>query len=105
MGVKSIAQPIDAITFGASSVPFAGSDPKLVGYLFGCKLNTISKPFVSREGVHVLFVESIVKQQLPTTLSTRKGTLYSETKGRIYENILNSLKKSEDVKDFRFKFY
>ncbi len=105
MGVKSIAQPIDAITFGASSVPFAGSDPKLVGYLFGCKLNTISGPFVSREGVHVLFVESMVKQQLPTTLSTRKGTLYSETKGRIYENILNSLKKSEDVKDFRFKFY
>ena len=23
----------------------------------------------------------------------------------LYENILNSLKKSEDVKDFRFKFY
>jgi peptidyl-prolyl cis-trans isomerase D len=105
IGVKSIAQPIDAITFGSSSVPFAGSDPKLVGYLFGTKLNTISKPFVSREGVHVLFVESIVKQQLPTTLSTRKGTLYAETKGRIYENILNSLKKSEEVKDFRFRYY
>ncbi len=105
IGVKSIAQPIDALSFGSFAVPFAGGDPKLVGYLFGTKINTISQPYVSREGVHVVFVESIVKQQLPTTLSTRKGSLYSDTKGRIYEQILNSLKKSEDVKDFRFKYY
>ncbi len=105
IAVKSISQPIDGIAFNSPSVPYAGADSKIVGVLFGVKLNQLSKPIVSKEGVHVVFIESISKQQLPTTLETRKKSLYAEQKGRVYESVLGSLKKSEEVKDFRFRFY
>lgn len=105
MGVKSVAQPIDGLTFNSSNVPFAGGDAKIVGYIFGSKPGQLSKPFASRDGVHVVFIESFTKAELPTTLNSRKTVLYMEKKSRIYELIFNALKKAADVKDFRFRYY
>ncbi|MES2616864.1 MAG: SurA N-terminal domain-containing protein [Bacteroidota bacterium] len=105
IGVKSIAQPLDGLTFMSTNVPFAGSDSKIVGYIFGSKPNQLTKPFVSKDGVHVAFVESFSKPELPTTLSSRKQILYMEQKGRIYDIVFNALKKAMDVKDYRFRYY
>lgn len=105
MGVKSIAQPLDGLAFNSTNVPFAGSDPKIIGYIFGSKPNQLSKPFVSNDGVHVVFIESFNKPELPSTLSSRKQILYMEQKGRIYDLVFNALKKAADVKDYRFRFY
>lgn len=105
IGVKSIAQPIEGLNFVSHTVPFAGNDPKIVGFIMGGKVNKLSKTMVSKDGVHVVFLESITRQPLPTSLEARKGNIYGPMKDRVYELVLASLTKSEDVKDLRYKFY
>lgn len=104
-GVQSIVQPFNNISFYGTSVPFAGNDPKLIGYICGLKLNQISRPIVSNDGVHVFLVENASFPQIPADLKQTKDMIYSQKKQQVYNLVLEAIKKARNVKDERGKFY
>ena len=105
INLKSVVQPYNNLNFYANTVQFAGNDAKLVGFVCGLKPKQISKPFVSTEGVHIFWVETINKPEMPSDLSSRKGMVYMQQKQQVYNNVFEALKKAADVKDERYKFY
>ncbi len=105
LGVKSIAQPLEKVSFAMQNAPFAGNDPKVVGFICGSKLKKLSKPFVSLDGVHVAYIESRTKPELPKELAQLQQRVFSEAKQRVDETTFKALKKAGKVKDERYKFY
>lgn len=105
IALKSIAQPFEGVVFAAGNVPLAGNDPKVVGFIMGCKEKAFSSPYASNDGVHVVYVEQFTKPEKTEVLKDRKMTLYSSQKSRVYETISSSLKKLAKVKDERYKYY
>lgn len=103
--VQSTVQPFFNINFYANSVQFAGNDTKLVGVVCGIKPKQISKPVVSNEGVHIFYVESTEKPELPKDLSSRKTAMFDQKKQQVYNMVFEALKKAANVKDERYKFY
>ena len=105
VGVQSIVQPFNNISFNANGVPFAGNDPRLIGYICGLKVNQISRPIISNDGVHVLLVENASFPQIPTDLKPTKDMVFGQKKQQVYNLVLEALKKARDVKDERAKYY
>ena len=104
-GVQSIVQPFNNISFYANGVPFAGNDPKLIGYICGLKVNQISRPIISNDGVHVFLVENASFPQIPADLKPTKDMVYGQKKQQVYNLVLEALKKARNVKDERAKYY
>ncbi len=105
VAVKSTVQPFDRLNFYAPNVQFAGNDIKLVGLVCGLKPKVLSKPVVSNDGVHIFYVESVSKPELPTDGKERQKELYGQKKQQAYNLVFDALKKYAKVKDERYKFY
>lgn len=105
MGVESIVQPFNNINFYATSIPFAGNDQKLIGFICGLKVNQMSRPYTSNDGVHIFLVENSTAPQIPADLSIQKSMLYGQKKQQIYNTVTESLKRYFKVKDERYKFF
>jgi peptidyl-prolyl cis-trans isomerase D len=105
IGVESIVQPFNNINFYSTSIPFAGNDQKLIGFVCGLKVKQISRPYTSNEGVHVILVESSTTPQIPADLSIQKQMLFGQKKQQIYNSVTESLKRYFKVKDERYKFF
>jgi peptidyl-prolyl cis-trans isomerase D len=103
--LKSVAQPFNNINFNSGSIPLAGNDPVLVGYVCGLKEKTMSQPIITKEGVSVIFVESTIAPQMAEDISSDKMMMYSQEKNQIYSTMLEILKKVKNVKDNRNKYY
>lgn len=103
--LKSIAQPFENINFNSGSLPLAGNDPVLVGYVCGIKEKTMSEPIITKEGVTVIIVESTIAPQMAADISNDKMMMYAQEKNQIYSTMLETLKKIKNVKDLRNKFY
>jgi hypothetical protein len=103
--LKTMAHPIQNLYFNAAAVEFAGNDMALVGYVFGLNPKTISKPIVSKNGVHLFFIDEIKKPELPTSLKSRQDILYMQKKQQAYSLSYEALKKAGDVVDERYKYY
>lgn len=99
------AMPFNNLMFSSPSVEFTGNDVALVGYAFGLKPKTLSNPIVSKIGVHLLIVDEIKKQEVPTSLKSRQDIIYMSKKQQISYQIFEILKKAAKVKDSRYKFY
>lgn len=104
-GVKSIVQPFSNVNMNAGGIPFAGNDINLIGFVCGMKTNKISKPVVSKDGVHVFLVENSVVPPAPADLKKDKEMMYGDQRNQVYNMILEGLKKSKNVKDERSKYY
>lgn len=105
LGVESIVQPFNNINFFSTSVPFAGNDQKLIGFICGLKVKQLSRPFVSNDGVHVFFVESANYPKVPSDLKVQKDILFGQKKQQVYNSVTESLKRALNVKDERYKFF
>ncbi len=105
VAVKSIAQPIDKLSLAMPSVPFAGNDSKMVGFVMGSKLKTLSKPYASSDGVHVIYLDSETKTEMPKEMLTNRMMMNGEQKSRVSETSFAALKKAAKIKDERYKFY
>ncbi|MBC7426522.1 MAG: SurA N-terminal domain-containing protein [Bacteroidia bacterium] len=103
--LKTVAQPIENITLSAQNSPYVGNDPALIGFIMGLKPNQMSKPVKGKEGVHLILVESVTKATLPENFADRKNFINSELKQNFNNFLKNAIRKSSDIKDYRYKFY
>lgn len=105
LGVKSAVMDINGLNFNSPNVQFTGNDVSLVGYVCGLKPHVLSKPVASADGVHVFWVESVNKTEMQVDMKYTKESMYMQKKSQLQNFIFETLKKSANVKDERYKFY
>lgn len=103
--LKTVAFPINGLYFNAAAVEGTGNDISLVGYAFGLKPKTMSRPLTSNVGVSLIYVSEFKKAENPVSLQSRQEILYSSKKQQIAYQAYEVLKKAAKVKDQRYKFY
>jgi peptidyl-prolyl cis-trans isomerase D len=103
--LKTQVQPFNNINFNTPNVQFAGNDAKLVGYICGMKPKDLSKPITSFDGVHVFYVESVNRPEIPAEYRQNKQNVFAQKKQQMYNITFEALKKKAKVKDERYKFY
>ena len=91
------------IVFANPVIPGASAEYKVVGTVFGSKINKISKPIAGQQGVYVFTVNSFINPA-PLTNAVREKqqiaqALLQRSEGQIFE----ALKDKDNVKDYRAK--
>lgn len=102
----SIVLRSDSISYAAPFITGIGNEPKIVGAAFNKTIQgKVSSPIAGLTGVFALKGESIFSN--PANNTSTDLTIQNLSQARkmgIYRSI-ESLRKSSDIKDFRFKFY
>jgi parvulin-like peptidyl-prolyl isomerase len=82
-----------------------GSEPKIVGTIFGLKAGQTSKPIAGDNGVCVVFVKSFTTPTPTTDYTGNKQQLSEQRKSRSEYEVLNALKDEASIEDNRGRFY
>ncbi|MFD1094166.1 peptidylprolyl isomerase [Salegentibacter chungangensis] len=95
----------DAVNLNSPTLAGAGSEPEVVGAVFGLEKGQMSKPVAGEKGVYV--VEVVNKNEAPA-METYKGFADQETMRRrraAAARAYQALKSKAEIEDNRAKFY
>ncbi|HSP11461.1 MAG TPA: peptidylprolyl isomerase [Salegentibacter sp.] len=98
-------QAANAVNLDNPTLPGAGSEPVVVGTVFGMEPGQVSKPITGDKGVYV--VELLNRNEAPA-MDSYKNLADQETAQRRAEaaqRAFEALKKKADIEDNRAKFY
>lgn len=97
--------PINNIVFANPVLPGVAQEGKLIGTVFGSKINTLSKPVEGEHGVYMFTVNGFSNTPIPTILTTNKDALYKTLSSNAEGIVFKALQKSAKITDSRSKFY
>jgi peptidyl-prolyl cis-trans isomerase D len=97
--------PISNMVFANPVLPGVAQENKLIGTVFGSKVNTLSKPVEGERGVYMFTVNGFSNPPIPTILTTNKDALYKNLASNAVGNVFKTLQKSAKIIDNRSKFY
>ncbi len=110
--LSAIANELNAEVQTATDVAYdnnfianIGSEPKLVGAIFGLQEN--NKPFivVGENGVFIVVIQAFNVQEPNLTISQQVDQMLQAYKNKVDRDIFKILKNSADVVDKRYLFY
>ena len=96
--------PVQNIVFANPVIPGATTEYKVIGAIFGSKLNALSKPIAGTQGVYVYTLDSFINPAALTNAVREKQTLGQALAQRAEGQVLDALKDKANVKDNRAKF-
>lgn len=100
-GVKVV--PVQNVVFANPIIPGASLEYKVIGSIFGSKLNTLSKPINGQQGVYVYVVDSFTNPPALTNNVREKQQIAQALMQRAAGQVLDALKDNAIVKDNRAK--
>lgn len=103
--MNTTVQEIPNQTFASTYIPFAGNDPKLLGYLFAMPEKKMSKVIDGELGVYVIMKTGSVAPPVVEKPEGRQRMMLEEYKSRSEGQILEALKSGANIKDYRYKFF
>ncbi|MBK7936192.1 MAG: peptidylprolyl isomerase [Lewinellaceae bacterium] len=93
-------------TARGTSIAQGGSEPRVVGTAFSLAKDAVSAPVAGNSGVYILSpIADKLEQQMPADLTMFRRQAYTSAASMMRINLMNSMKKSAKVEDFRSKFY
>lgn len=95
----------EGVLFQNPFVPNLGQEPYFVGYVFGLKPNTVSKPFKGENGVFVVSVDKFGDIKVPENFTQEQKQMLQNEQGRSQNAAMNALRQGADVKDMRYIYY
>jgi peptidyl-prolyl cis-trans isomerase D len=96
--------PVQNIVFANPVIPGASTEYKLIGSIFGSKVNKISKPVAGQQGVFVFIVDSFTNPPALTNALREKQQIGQAMLQRSEGLVFDALKDKDNVKDYRGKF-
>lgn len=104
-GNGAFVSKAEGVTFEQGNIQGVGSDPILVGKVFGMKANEISKPIVASTGVYVVQLTSVEEAPMDDkALEQYRGNLTQAARQQFVQNAEKGLRDYYKVKDSRHKF-
>ncbi|MDN5287345.1 MAG: peptidylprolyl isomerase [Mucilaginibacter sp.] len=95
--------PVQNVVFANPVIPGASLEYKVIGSIFGSKLNTLSKPVNGQQGVYVYVVDSFTNPPALTNGLREKQQIAQALVQRAGGQVLDALKDNANVKDNRAK--
>ncbi|TYZ11470.1 peptidylprolyl isomerase [Hymenobacter lutimineralis] len=93
------------IAMGAGMIPGIGNEPLAVGKIFGLKPGQKSAPIQGEQGVLVVQLENINKEQASIDVAAIKRQLVQQRSSRLDGAIYEAVKKEANVQDNRPRFF
>ena len=103
--LKLNVTPINNIVFANPVLPGVAQEGKLVGTVFGSKVNTLSRPIEGERGVYMFTVNGFTNAPIPKILTTNKDALYKTLSSNAEGTVFKALQKNAKITDSRSKFY
>lgn len=100
-GTKAV--PVQNIVFANPIIPGQVAEYKVVGAIFGSKLNVLSKPVNGQQGVFVYIVDGFTNPAALTNNLRQKQQIGQALEQRASGQVLDALKDNANVKDNRAK--
>ncbi|AEV31108.1 parvulin-like peptidyl-prolyl isomerase [Owenweeksia hongkongensis DSM 17368] len=94
-----------AVNFGAPSLGRFGSEPKVIGTIFGMNDGETSKPIKGNRGVFVIQLTNKTPAAELPDYSEQQNQQQQATRGRVQGQVFLSLKENAKLDDRRAKFY
>lgn len=101
LGVSHVAN----INFNSNAIQGAGNEAAVIGAVSALKLKTMSKPLKGREGVFVVYADSISTAPALTDYRAQQGQAMSQLQPRVDYEVYDALKTNANVVEHLFKFY
>ncbi len=93
------------INFNTPALPGSTSEPAVIGVVIVQKAKTFSKPLIGREGVFVVYVESVTEAPAQKDYKMQQSTEISSLQPRVDYEVYEALKENAKVVDHLVKFY
>lgn len=103
--IKAPVMEVPYLSFSSTNVPNIGSEPTVVGAMFGSEAKKLSEPVKGQNGVYVFWVESREEGKVPDKLDDIKTRMNSQVLNTVDMRANDAIKKIADIKDYRYKFY
>jgi len=95
---------VERVSFADFTVTGLGSEPKLIGRIYGSKLNELSGPVEGEAGIFLFVLESMSAAPENQDFSAIKVKLSSDLSNRSDYEVFKALKKATEIVDNRHLF-
>ena len=95
---------VERVSFADFSVSGLGREPKLIGTVYGSKLDVLSQPVEGESGVFIFVLEAVTPAPENQDFSAIKLRLNTDLAKRSEYEVLNALKKATEIVDNRHLF-
>lgn len=96
--------PVQNVVLANPVIPGLSLEYKVVGTIFGSKVNKLSKPIEGRGGVYVFVLDNLVNPAPLTNAVRERQQIGQALAQRSQSLIFDALKDKANVKDYRSKF-
>ena len=97
--------PAPGVAYSSGSLPYIGSDDKVLGTIMGTAVGKRSEIIVGENGVYVVYVNNENEYELPANPDDYKAELSNSLNGDIEGDVERALLDIGKVKDLRYKFF
>lgn len=102
---KVSVQSASAINLKNPTIAGIGTEPKVVGAVFGLKENTTSQPIAGEKGVYLVKVTAIHKANELDNYASSAMQRTAANRGSVNTEVVKALKDNADIDDKRANFY
>lgn len=93
------------IGFSTNNLSGSGNQPAVVGAVSALKAQTLSKPIKSRDGVFVVYAESVTPAPAQTDYKAQQAAAVSQLQPRVDNDVYEALKTNANIQEHLAKFY
>lgn len=94
-----------SVNFNSSIQPGLGDEPKVISAAFNLSVNGISAPVVGESGVYVVQVINKPDPGSPTNIPQLRTQAARPYQGQVSSQLIEGMKKTATIKDYRSNFY
>ncbi|TAH03956.1 MAG: peptidylprolyl isomerase [Sphingobacteriales bacterium] len=103
--LKLPVTPLSNIVFANPVIPGVAQENKLIGSVFGAKVNKLSGVIEGEAGIYVYNLNGFTNSQIPANYLANKQTLATALSNSAQSNVFKALQTSAKITDNRNKFY
>ena len=103
--MKLKVEQAQKINFNSTTIPGAGNQPYVIGEVSVQKAKTISKPLVDKEGVFLVYAESVAEAPVQKDYKAQQASEMAQLQPRVDYDVYDALKANANIVDHLFKFY
>jgi peptidyl-prolyl cis-trans isomerase D len=103
--VKVAVQQAPNVNINSPSLPGTASEPAVMGTVTAMKDKTMSKPITGKEGVFLVYVESITPSPAQKDYKAQQATEIQQIQPRVDYEVYDALKENANITEHLVKFY
>ena len=103
--MKVAVEQAQNINFSSAALPGSTNEPAVIGAASVQKAQTLSKPITGREGVFVVYVESVTPAPAQKDYIAQQKAAMTQMQSRVDYEVTDALKETANITEHLVKYY